>query len=1010
MKHKTTHGIKQLMLFLLFFLPGAWAVNAANVVWVTSLDDEGQGTLREAMTVYGKTQPGDTIRFAPFAWGANRTITLSTDINIIKSLVIDGENNNIILSGPNGVFGCNYSNTNLSISNLTVSDYNTNEATSAAIYWGGSNGTLTLTNVRFLNNVGGSRGSAISAVNNVIIDNCYFSGNRHERASTSSNYGGGAIGATTAVVVVRNSIFENNSTNCAGGAIFAQFLTVTGSVFKNNTAGSYGGAICIRNSGTPEVNLLGNTFIGNSASSTTEGGGALGTLRNQGNAWLAANVFQDNKSAKGDAYNEFHSGATSAKLSIESNGYNVFKGTAVPASAADVWTGAATDTFYVDDLVDAVSYRPYPGTAAINLIPSGVSSELITGVDWPEFDIHGHPTAYGAAAQHAGASQWAIKALLDITAEDPESYPHESEKHIGTSLVGLSPLSLEDIGFILPAEREFTAGSAALVNGSAFTLNSVSVRDGDNGPSTRLLVTVEFEPTAEQEYTDTLIISADGAHDYRIPLRGAGVSWLASPVELQDFGSLAVGDSSEIRTITVTRSSISGAFTWSLKKEQSAVFPVSEAEFSAATGGRLGVRFVPETAGAVYADTLILRSEGSEIVHEIALAGAALPVAVASGLSFGEVVASADSTLSLPVTIAPDYGVTVSAIESSSPTFSVAKSAGWSDTGGGELLVTFAPSEAGDYQATLTLSGENFAPIAVSLEGVGLARPVISSDSALYRFGRVVQSQTQVGEKITVTLAHPQSSLSADGVFTLAGTSEGIFAIVSVSAEEDDAAEVILSFTPSAAVEYLDTLVIRADYAEEYRIPLSGEGYQPSVASEPALLDFGTVEVGESPAEAVTVTVTDPAAPLTSSAFTLAGTSEGIFDFEIASISAAFDVAEVTVSFSPSAAVDYVDTLIVLADYAREYRVPLRGTGTDPAGISGVSGLQPSVSVRQGDIVVSHVSLGSVVSVYNLHGRLVKTQRVTSDVETLKTSGLPHSVYVVVVRDSREAQRRKIVL
>jgi hypothetical protein len=72
-------------------------------------------------------------------------------------------------------------------------------------------------------------------------------------------------------------------------------------------------------------------------------------------------------------------------------------------------------------------------------------------------------------------------------------------------------------------------------------------------------------------------------------------------------------------------------------------------------------------------------------------------------------------------------------------------------------------------------------------------------------------------ETLTVTLDNPQTPLSLAS-FTLAGGEESV---CSLSFAEG---VVTVTFAPLAAVEYKDTLIINAEYADEVRIPLVGTG------------------------------------------------------------------------------------------------------------------------------------------------------------------------------------------
>jgi hypothetical protein len=283
---------------------------------------------------------------------------------------------------------------------------------------------------------------------------------------------------------------------------------------------------------------------------------------------------------------------------------------------------------------------------------------------------------------------------------------------------------------------DFTASSYTLKTGTVFSLSDVTISDGD----THLQLTVNFTPTAEQEYTDTLVVSAAGAYDFVIPLRGTGISWTASPLALQNFGDVFLNDTSAIRTVTVTGSRASGAFSYSLKNSQTDLFPITEAAGynAATTGGNLEIRFTPTTWG-LYRDTLLLQSAGSLRTLKVPLAG------------------------STPL------------------------------------------------------------------------QPVVSADSTLYRFGEVEPGNSETGGRIKFTLLNAQSHLDEDDVFTFARAAEytaagdSIFKVARKyfeggSVQDGLQLELTLSFAPQTAGEHLDTLIVRADYANEYRIPLSGTG------------------------------------------------------------------------------------------------------------------------------------------------------------------------------------------
>ena len=588
----------------------------------------------------------------------------------------------------------------------------------------------------------------------MIIDHCTFIGNTTLLTGTpnfgNSANGGGAICSYLGKVEISNSLFENNSAPGGnGGAILGHNLTITGCVFKNNSAGGCGGAVTFYNYNyetSPSINLLGNTFIGNTSVGTTYGttpvlyaGGVFGTTYTAGSAVFAGNVFQDNTTTGYPDYNEFYHSNTA--VTVTSGGYNVFKGASVP-NGTYTWTNAGTDIAAATDIVNAENGRITTESPAFGSIDT--DEALIAGLAWPITDIFGNASdkPYNAGADQGNG----VLPPEDITADQPSVYINDVEKNIGTVWVGQPALTLENIGFSVPAGLAFTTASAALKSGGTgvFTLSGLSLTNTD----THLAVTVNFAPVAEQEYVDTLVISAAGANDFVLPLRGTGIAWEVTPVSLSPFAKLSVGKTSNPQTVAISGSSASGAFSYSLKGGLTTIFPVTEVDgYSTSTGGTLEIRFAPAAPGLTYKDTLVIISGGIERDHEIALAGSSEPVAVLpAALPFDSIVVDTDKTLDLAVTIAAGYGVeikTVAISGSDATAFSFEKSEDWSDIeDGGTLSVTFAPSEARDYSATLTLSGKNFADVEVALTGTGLARPVISSEPSAVDFGRAAIGET----------------------------------------------------------------------------------------------------------------------------------------------------------------------------------------------------------------------------------------------------------------------------
>ncbi len=228
-----------------FFL--LWGLNdvvaePTAVFMVTTVNDSGSGSLRQAITGANNTPGADIIEFN---LPANSTITLNgsqlpvitdtltMDGSTAVSLTINGNNQSRILEIDNGTA---VTITSLSLINGEVSS----PSSTCPLYCGG--------------------GILVNNGANLVLNDVVFNNN------SASNGGGIYIDHGTGTIV--NSSFNENSANNDGGGIFSSYnsLTLTNTTFISNTA-NRGGAI--HSFGVTRIS--GNRFENNIA--TYSGGG-----------------------------------------------------------------------------------------------------------------------------------------------------------------------------------------------------------------------------------------------------------------------------------------------------------------------------------------------------------------------------------------------------------------------------------------------------------------------------------------------------------------------------------------------------------------------------------------------------------------------------------------------------------------------------------------------------------------------------------------------------------------
>lgn len=261
------------------------------VLSVTSILDDGPGSLRQAVVTANATPGADTITFDPAVFASPRTIALKNRIVVTDALAVQGPGADKLAVSGNFLDTCfelKAGNVPISFSGLAIT--RSYGATSGILSFsaaltitdcvfsenmGGygsiatTGGSLTITGSTFRDNRAGAAAGGVYTISPTTIDNCLFINN-------SAGSHAGALYAINVSVGITNSRFLDNRAlgNLGGGAIFAESsasITLTRTTVQGNFTNGSGGGIHVDD--RTVLTLRESAIVENTA--MADGGGVL---------------------------------------------------------------------------------------------------------------------------------------------------------------------------------------------------------------------------------------------------------------------------------------------------------------------------------------------------------------------------------------------------------------------------------------------------------------------------------------------------------------------------------------------------------------------------------------------------------------------------------------------------------------------------------------------------------------------------------------------------------------
>ena len=326
------------------------AINPAaadDILTVTTLDDSGSGSLREAIGLANADADHDTIVFS-----VTGTISLASSLPVFQNYGATIVGDGITVDGNGfGVFSFNQmqDRTEVHISGITITDgangYGGAIRADSGAIWPAQMAEISLTNVTVTGSSSFGRGGALYlyGADTISIVNSTITGN------TSGDDGGGAFIGNTSSVQINNSVFEGNDAYDTGGGVAingwnalydTKSITIQGSSFEGNSAGSDGGGLYIESAryNTEDVSLIISESVMLDNTSGAGGGGIfLGSGDNGGDFTLINSTISNNDAGGwgGGLYLSYYWANSVANTTITGN-YATVDGGAIYGAAGGI--------------------------------------------------------------------------------------------------------------------------------------------------------------------------------------------------------------------------------------------------------------------------------------------------------------------------------------------------------------------------------------------------------------------------------------------------------------------------------------------------------------------------------------------------------------------------------------------------------------------------------------------------------------------------------------------------
>ncbi|MGA9732779.1 MAG: choice-of-anchor D domain-containing protein [Candidatus Acidiferrales bacterium] len=547
-------------------------------------------------------------------------------------------------------------------------------------------------------------------------------------------------------------------------------------------------------------------------------------------------------------------------------------------------------------------------------------------------------TASGSITITSNANDPTISIPLTGTGVQGSLTANPSSINFGSLLVGAGGsvnITLTNSG---TASVTISQGSAS---GIGFSMTGLSVPATLTAGQTTTF-TAKFSPTAAGAATGNISIASNApGSPLTIALTGSGTTGQAqltmSPASVS-YGNVAVG-SSATQTITLTNSG-NATLTVSQASASGTGFSVSGASWpmtiNAGSSGSFSAVFAPTSAAAATGSiSVVSNAPGSPAA--IALSGTGVQGqlgASPASVNFGSVNVGSSGSQTVTLTNSGSASLTISQATASGTGFSVSGITTPLTLGAGQstsFTAKFSPTSAGSVSGSVSLSnnGPN-SPVTVALTGSGTATaPQLTITPSSVNYGSVAVGSSAPQ---TITLTNSGNATLTVTQATASGTGFGMSgATMPMNINAGSNASFTATFAPTSAGAASGSIsVVSNAPGSPAAVALSGTGVQGQLGANPASVSFGSVGVGSTGTQTITLTNSGTAS-VTISQGTASGTGFNISGLTTPQTLGAGLSTSFTAQFAPTSAGSPTGSISIVSNApGSPLTIALSGTATQP--------------------------------------------------------------------------------